>query len=632
MTDIKIYQGNQIGGCITVISTDNTKIVIDFGESLPGAEKVENIDFDWENEKVDAVFFTHYHGDHIGRFMEIPDDVDLYMGEVTWKVLVNLNTALKNNEIVNHLKNRPNIYFVNIQKTINVGDIKVTPYAVDHSAFDAYMFLIETPDKNILHTGDYRDHGHRGHTKWPDGTDKNVMIEVINRYVRDNGKRKIDFLITEGTMIGNRKNDRRYSEKQMLKDAMKIFKDNKYVFLKISSTNVDSLATFYHAARENGMGFYANRYVLSQLNTFSEAGRKYTRLYDFSDKWPILLKPTDNASEDYLRSFNSQRKHMREDGFVMLVSEYEYYEDIMEEFADLNPIMIFSLWKGYIDEEIGKGAYNAKLAEFCKRHRAIEIHTSGHAYPEFIEEVKKAVGAKEVIMIHTEPLFKDSKLVIHKSSQKEALKEIGKLIRESKQIEEAENRINYLRKHLLNGQISETSHKPNHEKCERPKTDRVTEKRICRCMRYYNQESALCKECPLSNKWRNLGKIKITDFEVPMMHKYVNVGGMDLIFDRKYAVEVKPPKSTETLARMFAEILTYTIETDPDGNQYVPAICIFNTEGNSQMEQFKELMKERNEDLLYIIENIKVFYFEISSLKDGVIDYSIHSIDDWLIG
>lgn len=54
--DIKVYQGNQIGGCITVISTNKTRIVIDFGESLPGSEIVENIEFDWKKEKADAVF------------------------------------------------------------------------------------------------------------------------------------------------------------------------------------------------------------------------------------------------------------------------------------------------------------------------------------------------------------------------------------------------------------------------------------------------------------------------------------------------------------------------------------------------------------------------------------------------
>lgn len=403
MTNIKIYQGNQIGGCITEISTDTTKIIIDFGESLPGAEVVENIEYDWAKENVDAVFFTHYHGDHIGRFMEIPDDVDLYMGEVTRKVLINLNTALHNKEVVDKLINRPGIHHFEITKTIEIGDIKITPYSVDHSAFDAYMFLVETPDKNILHTGDYRDHGHRGHKKDKIGNDMNVMLEVINRYVKDYGRRKIDVLITEGTMLGARKNDKRYSEKQMLKDAKELFKNNKYIFLKTSSTNVDSLATFYHAARENGMGFYANRYVLKQLEIFSEAGKKYTEFYDFKDVYPILFtKDEKSISEKYKHSYYWQRKHMREEGFVILLSEYECYDELIKEFSDLDTIFLYSLWKGYIDKEIGKGAYNEKLADFCKRHNAIEMHTSGHAYPEFIEQVKETVGAEEIITIHME--------------------------------------------------------------------------------------------------------------------------------------------------------------------------------------------------------------------------------------
>ena len=403
MTNIKIYQGNQIGGCITEISTDTTKIIIDFGESLPGAEVVENIEYDWAKENVDAVFFTHYHGDHIGRFMEIPDDVDLYMGEVTRKVLINLNTALHNTEVVDKLINRPGINHLEIRKTIEIGDIKVTPYSVDHSAFDAYMFLVETPDKNILHTGDYRDHGHRGHKKDKNGNDMNVMLEVINRYVKDYGRRKIDVLITEGTMLGVRKNDKRYSEKQMLKDAKELFRNNKYVFLKISSTNVDSLATFYHAARENGMGFYANRYVLNQLETFSEAGKKYTEFYDFKEVWPIIFTNTEDMNNSkYKRGYEGQRRHMREKGFVILVSEYDNYDKLIEEFSDLPTIFLYSLWDGYITKEKGKGAYNEKLAKFCEKHNAIPMHTSGHAYPEFIEQVKSVVEANKVIAIHTE--------------------------------------------------------------------------------------------------------------------------------------------------------------------------------------------------------------------------------------
>lgn len=403
MTNIKIYQGNQIGGCITEISTDTTKIIIDFGESLPGAEVVDNIEYDWANENVDAVFFTHYHGDHIGRFMEIPDNVALYMGEVTRKVLINLNAALHDKEVVEKLTNRPNMHYFEITKPIKVGDIKVTPYSVDHSAFDAYMFLAETPDKNILHTGDYRDHGYRGHKRDKDGNDVNVMLEVIKCYVKDFGRRKIDVLITEGTMLGIRANERRYSEAQMYEDAKALFENNKYVFLKISSTNVDSLATFYHAARKNGMGFYCNRYVLKQLKTFSDAGRKYSRYYDFKKVWPILFtNPKAMNNPKYKRGYEGQRRHMREEGFVILVSEYDNYDKLIEEFSDLPTIFLYSLWDGYITKERGKGAYNEKLAKFCEKHNAIPMHTSGHAYPEFIEQVKAAVGAVETITIHTE--------------------------------------------------------------------------------------------------------------------------------------------------------------------------------------------------------------------------------------
>ena len=410
MTDIKIYQGNQIGGCITVISTDSSKIIIDFGESLPGAGPVENIDFDWVNEKVDVVFFTHYHGDHIGRFMEIPENVPLYMGEVTWKVLINFYGAIRKPEYVDRLKNIKsikeninNINFIEITKPIIIGDIKVTPYSVDHSAYDAYMFLVETPDKNILHTGDYRDHGHRGH-KIKNGKDQNVMLDVIKYYVKDHGKRKIDTLITEGTMLGSRKNEKYYSEKQMLVDATEFFKDYKYIFLKISSTNVDSLASFYKAAEKNGMGFYGSQYIMSQLHVYREAGKKYrTNMYDFKNTWPIMPNPNkEGLSKAQVHSSTGQRKHMREEGFVLLVSENEAYEEIMAEFEDLNPVLIYSMWRGYIDKEIGGQAYNPKLAAFCNKYNAKIMHTGGHASPEFIGKVIEAAQAKKVITIHTE--------------------------------------------------------------------------------------------------------------------------------------------------------------------------------------------------------------------------------------
>lgn len=62
---IKIHRGvNQIGGCITEISTDKTRILIDLGQNLPNGEGV--VDDDLLNETaiqeltqgIDAIFYT----------------------------------------------------------------------------------------------------------------------------------------------------------------------------------------------------------------------------------------------------------------------------------------------------------------------------------------------------------------------------------------------------------------------------------------------------------------------------------------------------------------------------------------------------------------------------------------------
>ena len=73
------------------------------------------------------------------------------------------------------------------------------------------MFLVETQDKRILHTGDFRDHGHRGHVK-RNGEDISTMLKVIEHYIKGDGTKKVDVLITEGTLMGARKNLPKYSD------------------------------------------------------------------------------------------------------------------------------------------------------------------------------------------------------------------------------------------------------------------------------------------------------------------------------------------------------------------------------------------------------------------------------------
>lgn len=207
--DVKIYNGNQIGGCITVISSEKEKVMIDFGENLPGVESIKGEkEFDWESEKIDAVLFTHYHGDHIGRFKEIPKNIPLYMGKLTRQVMITISKYVKDEEALRILQDDTRVQTVVVAQSFKVGDILVTPYMVDHSAFDAYMYLLETPKKTVLHTGDFRGHGYRG----------KAVVPMINKYIRKYGKRNVDVLITEGTML-SRMSEKIYSEADMLYDC-----------------------------------------------------------------------------------------------------------------------------------------------------------------------------------------------------------------------------------------------------------------------------------------------------------------------------------------------------------------------------------------------------------------------------
>lgn len=91
--NIIVHRGlDQIGGCITEISTKTSRVFIDFGQNLPGNgepttpeedEAMVTEIFAQNKKQHEAVFYTHGHEDHVGLFEYIPEDVPQYMSEGT---------------------------------------------------------------------------------------------------------------------------------------------------------------------------------------------------------------------------------------------------------------------------------------------------------------------------------------------------------------------------------------------------------------------------------------------------------------------------------------------------------------------------------------------------------------------
>lgn len=203
---IKIHKGsNQIGGSIVEISTDKAKIIIDFGADLSTSKSIKN-DIDIEGVTkgkidCDAILLTHYHGDHIGLISRVLPDIPIYLGETA----KNIQEKLYNRTNKSMLPIVGKFRTFKALDNLKFGDITVTPLFIDHSAFDAYMFLIKIQDIKILHTGDFRMHGFRG----------SKTIPLVKKYVGE-----VDYIISEGTLL-SRSNKKIMTESQLEQRAKK---------------------------------------------------------------------------------------------------------------------------------------------------------------------------------------------------------------------------------------------------------------------------------------------------------------------------------------------------------------------------------------------------------------------------
>ncbi len=390
---ITIHRGiNQIGGCITEIqSSSGTKIFIDLGHNLPDADGQAEDEYDVpENldrliDGISAVFYTHYHRDHIAFEAAVAKKgIDQYLGRQAKLVKLKfyahmMSTDEEKYEAAFHAVSDFKEYQLN--KTVSVGDIKITPQEVSHSTADACMFVIECDGKKVLHTGDFRDHGYLG----------KYLYGTLRRFVV---KRKIDVLITEGTMLSGG-DERMMSEKELQDKAFELISRYKYAFVLCSSTDIDRLASFCQATtRHQDRLFITDGYQHKLLELFTEYYflKRNISVYDFS------------KVHEYEESIIPD---MIEYGFTMPVRPSAKFKEQLDNLMALLPkeetVFIYSQFMGYILAD--NKAYNANTDKFVHSHDWTQeyLHTSGHASRETLAQVCNLVNPHTAIIpIHTE--------------------------------------------------------------------------------------------------------------------------------------------------------------------------------------------------------------------------------------
>lgn len=377
-----IHRGShQIGGMATEIRTDSTRIIIDMGDELSLEDGFKSAPLDIpgvtdNNGTCDAIILTHYHGDHTKQLNLARENIPIYAGALTKEIIqitennhlerLNVHGTEEERKVVKNCIDRiKTIKTFSQEQPFTVGDIRITPYTVDHSAIDAYMFLIEADGKKVLYTGDFRTNGFRGK-----GLSK--MLDKIIPHCDD--------LVIEGTAL-SRESEKCRTEFELQQELKQYRKDNKYVFILAATTNLERILG---AANSIPIGQY---FICDDYqNTLIETVAKHCSQYSASYKKPEVTIYDDNLLDE-----------LKKCGFVMMVRQNPWFKRIIKQFDRNHSIILYSMWDGYRTQK------GSKIPAFLKSAGKWEHwHTSGHATIEDIKMVVEKLQPKVTIPMHTD--------------------------------------------------------------------------------------------------------------------------------------------------------------------------------------------------------------------------------------
>ena len=389
--EIIVRKGNnEIGGTCIQLSTGSTSILLDVG--LPLSPTSSCVDVACIN--AEAVIISHSHQDHFGLIDRLNPETPVYIGELG-KNLIDATHVLIGKKL-----HENNFCFFKAWEPFYIGDFRITPHLVDHSAIDAYAFLVEADGKRIFYSGDFRSHGRKG---------------KLFDYLVKHPLPAIDLMFLEGTMI-HRSNDEFPKESAVEKKIYDVICQQKNIsFIISSSQNIDRIVSAFRACKKSGKTLVIDIYtawVLEKVREVSEnvPGMEWDniRLYaDFSQDEKLKANP------DYFGDFRKHlyRHRVKWQELTANPAEFVYFGK-MSSFRKINafregegPVnVIYSQWQGYLDGNHSDYYGADHIAEYRNDSEInfVYAHTSGHAPLKDLQTLAKALKPKILVPIHTE--------------------------------------------------------------------------------------------------------------------------------------------------------------------------------------------------------------------------------------
>ena len=389
---LRIHRGTrEIGGTCIEIEAESKRIAFDVGLPLDapdeGQEELlpEVPGFREPDDSLFGVVISHPHQDHYGLARHIRPEVPVWIGKAANAIMTAASAYVPNG----HAFVDP--CFIADRTPVEVGPFRITPYLVDHSAFDAYALLVEADGERVFYSGDFRAHGRKA-----------TLFEAMIKHP----PKDLDVLLMEGTTIGRAGTSEGFdTEADLEREFAQAFEETAGIhFVWTSSQNIDRLVTIFRAAKRTGRVLLIDLYTAVVLeatgrDTIPQSDWDGVRLY-IPHSQRVHIKR--NGLFDDLERHKANRIYPEDlpglrERAVMLFRPMTMRDrgvgDVLE-----GARLTYSMWEGYLKETSVQ-----RVVTWLKEHDIPMqvIHTSGHASAVDLQRFAAALAPRMLVPIHS---------------------------------------------------------------------------------------------------------------------------------------------------------------------------------------------------------------------------------------
>lgn len=390
---VRIHRGAaEIGGNCVEVEAQGERLVLDIGRPL-WAEPGDAIPLpsiaglaSGDDPSLHGVVISHAHPDHYGLAGLLPEEVPLFMGEATARILREADYFTPMG-----LDREPTRLLADRQP-LAVGPFTITPFLVDHSAFDAYALLVEADGGRLFYSGDLRAHGRKA--------------GLFERLVREPPV-GVDVLLIEGTRLGRAASSQdRMDETEVERQCVEIFRRTQgIVLVAYSMQNIDRMVSLYRAALQADRNLVLDLYgaAITLATGNPNIPRPGADRVKFFVPHSQRLKILRTQQFERVRSIHGDRiypEQLGQEAPRLVLSFRPSMAGDLERAGCLKGAQaIWSMWPGYLQEQRMNDFH-----EFLDRHDIplTVLHASGHATVEDLVRLADSLKPERIVPIHTD--------------------------------------------------------------------------------------------------------------------------------------------------------------------------------------------------------------------------------------